>query len=113
MRAGEVGRLVAPDFRSTVIYVPLLETDPKTGEKLNYSKLSASLEKIRTRYDGKGVKLHITGFAKVMGDLIDGLQSILGFFALTIMLTGAIRSEERRVGKECVSTCRFRWSPYH
>src|SRR3546814_11359051 len=25
----------------------------------------------------------------------------------------ADRSEERRVGKECVSTCRSRWSPYH
>src|SRR3546814_19941974 len=24
-----------------------------------------------------------------------------------------LRSEERRVGKACVSTCRFRWSPYH
>src|SRR3546814_19744438 len=24
-----------------------------------------------------------------------------------------MRSEERRVGKECVSTCRYRWSPYH
>src|SRR3546814_4574524 len=23
------------------------------------------------------------------------------------------RSEERRVGKECISTCRYRWSPYH
>src|SRR3546814_9813516 len=27
--------------------------------------------------------------------------------------THNIRSEERRVGKECVSTCRSRWSPYH
>src|SRR3546814_14036796 len=27
--------------------------------------------------------------------------------------TGSGRSEERRVGKECVSTCRSRWSPYH
>src|SRR3546814_7878059 len=26
---------------------------------------------------------------------------------------GGLRSEERRVGKECVSTCRSRWSPYH
>src|SRR3546814_3755348 len=26
---------------------------------------------------------------------------------------GGPRSEERRVGKECVSTCRSRWSPYH
>src|SRR3546814_13825704 len=25
---------------------------------------------------------------------------------------GRSRSEERRVGKECVSTCRYRWSPY-
>src|SRR3546814_5079168 len=30
---------------------------------------------------------------------------------LTIVVQ--IRSEERRVGKECVSTCRSRWSPYH
>src|SRR3546814_3800624 len=29
------------------------------------------------------------------------------------LLTGKMRSEERRVGKECVSTCRSRWLPYH
>src|SRR3546814_13710436 len=28
-------------------------------------------------------------------------------------MTASWRSEERRVGKECVSTCRSRWSPYH
>src|SRR3546814_17115026 len=30
-----------------------------------------------------------------------------------VQLIGLGRSEERRVGKECVSTCRSRWSPYH
>src|SRR3546814_12648957 len=30
-----------------------------------------------------------------------------------IWITKNERSEERRVGKECVSTCRSRWSPYH
>src|SRR3546814_3591898 len=30
-----------------------------------------------------------------------------------IPLAFPVRSEERRVGKECVSTCRSRWSPYH
>src|SRR3546814_15748656 len=30
-----------------------------------------------------------------------------------ILEAGKERSEERRVGKECVSTCRSRWSPYH
>src|SRR3546814_18100079 len=39
------------------------------------------------------------------------------YFALLQLLLGVaalrFRSEERRVGKECVSTCRSRWSPYH
>src|SRR3546814_18377965 len=34
-------------------------------------------------------------------------------FADSRMLARMWRSEERRVGKECVSTCRSRWSPYH
>src|SRR3546814_12021685 len=34
-----------------------------------------------------------------------------GFFLASFHLRK--RSEERRVGKECVSTCRSRWSPYH
>src|SRR3546814_19872028 len=33
--------------------------------------------------------------------------------ALFGSISGSSRSEERRVGKECVSTCRSRWSPYH
>src|SRR3546814_18381945 len=33
--------------------------------------------------------------------------------ALTREITHIERSEERRVGKECVSTCRSRWSPFH
>src|SRR3546814_4635990 len=39
-----------------------------------------------------------------------------GTASLTITggsVTAPVRSEERRVGKECVSTCRSRWSPYH
>src|SRR3546814_13520283 len=42
------------------------------------------------------------------------------FFGILVIPLGVIsiyfiiiRSEERRVGKECVSTCRSRWSPYH
>src|SRR3546814_2159403 len=36
-----------------------------------------------------------------------------GFTAASRKLNIGQRSEERRVGKECVSTCRSRWSPYH
>src|SRR3546814_3064754 len=34
-------------------------------------------------------------------------------FTASVVAEHALRSEERRVGKECVSTCRSRWSPYH
>src|SRR3546814_1459680 len=37
----------------------------------------------------------------------------LHFAQPTIAIAQFGRSEERRVGKECVSTCRSRWSPYH
>src|SRR3546814_19911647 len=40
-------------------------------------------------------------------------KSIKGHGLPTPRATRSIRSEERRVGKECVSTCRSRWSPYH
>src|SRR3546814_8653723 len=58
-------------------------------------------------------------------DPLDGTTNFIhGFpvYAVSIALaqrgqiTQAVvydRSEERRVGKECVSTCRSRWSPYH
>src|SRR3546814_162362 len=59
----------------------------------------------------------------VLGDYYVGLVikiMIYALFALSLqLLTGGAglvslgRSEERRVGKECVSTCRSRWSPYH
>src|SRR3546814_8960316 len=43
-------------------------------------------------------------------------QRRLGWFSQLVKAAPAWRenrSEERRVGKECVSTCRSRWSPYH
>src|SRR3546814_5239896 len=38
---------------------------------------------------------------------------VIEIFALVGIAPRLQRSEERRVGKECVSTCRSRWSPYH
>src|SRR3546814_10492637 len=57
-----------------------------------------------------------TEFAQVRRELGAGFVRILGYFREDgIKSVSAIedRSEERRVGKECVSTCRSRWSPYH
>src|SRR3546814_13412518 len=46
--------------------------------------------------------------------MLDGLNAqCRGDMGLAGARTADQRSEERRVGKECVSTCRSRWSPYH
>src|SRR3546814_8546730 len=47
-----------------------------------------------------------------MAVLADGWHMSSHALALGLAVF-AYRSEERRVGKECVSTCRSRWSPYH
>src|SRR3546814_8956700 len=44
-------------------------------------------------------------------DHVFDLDAVFGFLGARSGLED--RSEERRVGKECVSTCRSRWSPYH
>src|SRR3546814_15636617 len=41
------------------------------------------------------------------------IEDIAADFSVTPLVVQRRRSEERRVGKECVSTCRSRWSPYH
>src|SRR3546814_13826119 len=48
---------------------------------------------------------HLAERALTTRDCVDGNR--------TPAHTAGSRSEERRVGKECVSTCRSRWSPYH
>src|SRR3546814_10351043 len=64
--------------------------------------------------DGARMALIVTGgggFCLLAGMLL--LGHIVGSYDLDAILAAGERSEERRVGKECVSTCRSRWSPYH
>ncbi|MES2259481.1 MAG: MMPL family transporter [Pseudomonadota bacterium] len=90
-RSGQIGQLVARDLRSTIIYAPLLAKTPD-GQPLDYAALSSELERIRAQY-GKGdntatqVEIHITGFAKVVGDLIEGLHKILLFFGIALAIS--------------------------
>src|SRR3546814_16504589 len=73
----------------------------------------------------------IGGSAAEMTDIVEDARAVLGTFAedmldilrhspsfdnmigIADLSMRSLRSEERRVGKECVSTCRSRWSPYH
>src|SRR3546814_18302997 len=61
-----------------------------------------------------GIRL-ISGWRGVARERIGRLQSCTHLMDLMVPAITTLyqRSEERRVGKECVSTCRSRWSPYH
>ncbi len=89
-RSGEIGRLVAQDFQSSIIYVPLLDVNPKTGRPLDYSEFSQQLEAIRAKYQTDKIRIHMTGFAKIIGDLIEGLNQVFLFFAIASIISAAI-----------------------
>ena len=89
-RSGEVGQLVSLDAKSSLIFVPLMAKD-LDGNSIDYDRFAVSLEELREKYERKGVTIHITGFAKIVGDLIDSIRYVLSFFALTVMITaGAV-----------------------
>src|SRR3546814_8817129 len=63
----------------------------------------------------KRIWIAIGALALLTAGLILSYYSVIAGWSLAYMFRAAsgMRSEERRVGKECVSTCRSRWSPYH
>jgi uncharacterized protein len=93
-RSGLVGSLVGNDFKSSMIVVPLLDQDASTGQRIDYRALSHSIEDIRQRYEAMGdkapVRIHAIGFAKLVGDLIDGLMQVALYFGLAALIAAAI-----------------------
>lgn len=87
-RSGEVGNLVANNYKSALVYVPLNEIDPETGKKLNYYELGQELEqKVRQKYQSDTIHIQIVGLAKVIGDLIAGAIQVGIFFVLAMVIT--------------------------
>ncbi|MQG94804.1 RND family transporter [Pseudomonas sp. MN1F] len=85
-RANIVGSLVARDFKSSMLIVPLLDQDSATGKGIDYHAFSQKLEHLRSQYQASGqYQIHVIGFAKLMGDLIDGLIQVMAFFALAVV----------------------------
>ena len=87
---GYVGSLVANDNSAAMVVADLLETDPKTKQKLDYLDLAARLEsEIRKKYEDDRFEIQIIGFAKQIGDIADGAKSVMKFFLLAFVLTAA------------------------
>ncbi len=93
IKSGKLGQLVANDFTGAIVSAQLLEVDPATGEKLDYIRVAAALEKIRARVaaDSRGaVSAHIIGFAKVIGDIAEGARGVIILFGVSIVVTALL-----------------------
>jgi len=103
-RSGIVGSLVGNDFKSSMIVVPLLDRDPSSGKPIDYRGLSRMLEEnVRAKYEPARtieqdvrspeiaeVRIHVIGFAKLVGELIDGLAQVMAYFAAAALIAVAL-----------------------
>ena len=78
----------------------------KKREVNNVTPIVVALDVTRSR--GDDTKLMYEKLPQLMGQI-----ELKGYTENPGISFCAIRSEERRVGKECVQPCRSRWSPYH
>lgn len=89
-RAGIVGSYVANNLKSSMIFVPLLDINPETGKPLDYAQFSRQLEAQVRSLETDTIKVHIIGFAKIVGDLIDGLYSVMAYFGFSVLIATAL-----------------------
>jgi uncharacterized protein len=112
LKSGEIGRLVANNFKSTIIEVPLQEFYPNPENqsellRLDYGDFSRKLEsKIRSEFQSENpnISIHIVGFAKKVGDLIEGIIKVVMFFAAALLITFVLLLIFTRCLKSSVTT---------
>ena len=91
-RSAMAQTLVSGDQKSSMIFVPLLDTDSATGQRLDYRAFSKRLEEVRARHEGDGthVQVRIVGFAKLVGELIEGLLQVTAYFLAAALIATAV-----------------------
>ena len=89
-RSGQIGRLLANDLKSAMVRADLQDVDPKTGQPVSYVDVARSLEDIRAKYSSADIEINIVGFAKLVGDVVEGLNTVIGFFAVAFLITGLL-----------------------
>jgi uncharacterized protein len=86
-KAGIIGRYTTEDQRGAMIFAELLEVDPITGKKLDYQEVARLLEEKIRAFQDENTDVHILGFAKVIGDVTDAANEVVGFFFIALGMT--------------------------
>jgi predicted RND superfamily exporter protein len=90
-KAGILGRLVGNNFRSAVVSAKLNDFDPHTGARLDYAAFVRQLDRtVREKYDTADTTVHVLGFAQAVGDIEQGAQAIVIFFAISLAVAAVL-----------------------
>ncbi len=91
-RSGIVGSLVANNFKSTMIFVPLLDKDPATGQPIDYARFSQALEQTVKKHENGSFKvgIHSVGFAKLIGELLAGMAEVVMYFGVAALVATVV-----------------------
>lgn len=90
LKSNYMGRLVTDSFNGAMVMANLLDVDPDTKEPLDTFAVARELESLRENYETEAIKVHVIGFAKVMGDIRDGALNVIFFFCVTIVVTALL-----------------------
>ena len=90
LKSNYMGRLVTDSFNGAMVMANLLDVDPDTKEPLDTFAVARELEALREKYETEAIKVHVIGFAKVMGDIRDGALNVIFFFCVTIVVTALL-----------------------
>lgn len=86
-QGGYIGALVSRDQTSAMVSADLNEID-RDGGRLDYASFGRTLESaLRARFEDRTYEIEIIGFAKQIGDIAEGAQSVLRFCAAALLLT--------------------------
>ncbi|MGE8419306.1 efflux RND transporter permease subunit [Pseudomonas sp.] len=88
--SGQIGRLVANDLKSAMVRADLQDLDPQSGKPVDYAEVAQRLEDIRAKYGNEQIEINIVGFAKLVGDVVEGLTTVIGFFVVAFLITGLL-----------------------
>jgi predicted RND superfamily exporter protein len=89
-RAGLVGNIVGNDYHSSMIIVPLLESTGSPGEGFDYPKFNQLFDEQVRSLESDTVRIHVVGFAQLVGDLLKGLNKVMTFFAIAALIATAV-----------------------
>lgn len=88
LRSGQVGRLVADNFRSSIVHVSLV-LEMADGSAVDIPEFNHALEQLKNKYQSEYpyIQIHYVGFAKQAGDIMSAASEVAEFFFLTMLFT--------------------------